>query len=239
MNREFVLMSEFDKAWNKLGLTDEDLQFLQTTIMNDPTIGPVIPGTNGLRKLRIAFPNRGKSGSGRVCYVDFVEAEVTYLITIYAKNEQENISKADANLFAKLIMEIKNNLKEGGCTMNVRDSILRGLQEAVEYSAGNKKVGRSICINNKQESLKLHMKESFTSYNASDMLTQIESKWGSRVMNKMLDWLVDHSDNANDRLDDYEYYNVSEFEFCIDNSAVEKMMKYCLENGVVDETALL
>ena len=33
--------------------------------------------------------------------------------------------------------------------MNVRDSILRGLQEAVEYSAGNKKVGRSVCINNK------------------------------------------------------------------------------------------
>lgn len=44
-----------------------------------------------------------------------VVAEVTYLITIYAKNEQENISKADANLFAKLIMEIKNNLKEEGC----------------------------------------------------------------------------------------------------------------------------
>ena len=32
---------------------------------------------------------------------------------------------------------------------------------------------------------------------------------------------------------------VSEFEFCIDSLVVEKMMKYCLENGIVDETALL
>ena len=125
------------------------------------------------------------------------------------------------------------------CIMNVRDSILRGLQEAVEYSAGNKKVGCSVHINNKQESLKLHRKESFTSYNANDMLTQIESKWGSRVMNRMLDWLVDYSDNTNDQLDDYEYYNVSEFEFWVDNSTVEKMMKYCLESGVVDEIVLL
>lgn len=235
MNREFVLMSEFDRAWNKLGLTDEDLQFLQTTIMNDPTIGPVIPGTNGLRKLRIAFPNRGKSGSGRVCYVDFVEAEVTYLITIYAKNEQENISKSDANLFAKLITKIKNNLKEGVGTMNVRDSILRGLQEAVEYSSGNKKVGRSVRINIKSESLKLHIKESFTSYDANDMLARIESKWGSGVMNKMLDWLADHSDNANDQLDDYGYYDVSEFEFWIDTSKVEQVMRHCLDTGKVEE----
>lgn len=62
------------------------------------------------------------------------------------------------------------------CIMNVRNSILRGLQEAVEYSAGNKKAGRSVCINNKQESLKLRRRESFTSYDANDMLAQIESK---------------------------------------------------------------
>lgn len=119
--------------------------------------------------------------------------------------------------------------------MNVRDSILRGLQEAVEYSAGNKKVGRSVRINKNQESLKLHIKESFTSYDVNNMLAQIESKWGSRVMNKMLDWLADHSDNANDQLDDYGYYDVSEFEFWVDTSKVEQVMRHCLDTGKVED----
>lgn len=45
-------------------------------------------GTGGLRKVRFALENRGKSGSVRVVYVDFVVYETIYLITAYTKNEK-------------------------------------------------------------------------------------------------------------------------------------------------------
>ena len=50
--------------------SDEELELLK-----NPQIGPVIRGTGRLRKMRFAFPNGGKSGSVRVCYVDFVIQE--------------------------------------------------------------------------------------------------------------------------------------------------------------------
>ena len=68
-------------------------------------------GTGGLRKLRIAFEGRGKSGSGRVCYVDFVVYSKIYLITAYPKNEKENLSKAEKNAIATMIEEKEKTLK--------------------------------------------------------------------------------------------------------------------------------
>ncbi len=65
-------MPIFDKQWRAMGLDDNDLQALQIELLKDPQIGSVIQGTGKLRKMRFAFPNRGKSGSSRVLYVDFV-----------------------------------------------------------------------------------------------------------------------------------------------------------------------
>jgi hypothetical protein len=46
--------------------------------MENPKKYPVIKGTGRLRKGRVVFENRGKSGSVRVCYVDFVIAKMAY-----------------------------------------------------------------------------------------------------------------------------------------------------------------
>ena len=46
-------------------------------------------GTGGLRKVRFALENRGKSGSVRVVYVDFVVYETIYLITAPLRQPQE------------------------------------------------------------------------------------------------------------------------------------------------------
>ena len=42
--------------------------------------------------MRFAFEHRGKSGSIRVIYVDFEVYEKIFLITAFAKNEQENLT---------------------------------------------------------------------------------------------------------------------------------------------------
>ena len=112
MTRLFVITQEFDKNWNDMGLTDDDLKLLQEELIMNPQKGKVIQGTGGLRKLRIAFENKGKSGSGRVCYVDFALYERIYLITAYPKNKKENLSKAERNAIAAMIAQLENSLKE-------------------------------------------------------------------------------------------------------------------------------
>lgn len=42
-------------------------------------------GTGGIRKVRFSLENRGKSGCVRVCYTDFADYEVIYLITAFEK----------------------------------------------------------------------------------------------------------------------------------------------------------
>jgi hypothetical protein len=67
-----------------------------------------------LRKIRIAFEGQGKSGSGRVVYVDFTVHETVYRITAYPKNEKDNLSKAERNAITKLIVRLEQGLKEQG-----------------------------------------------------------------------------------------------------------------------------
>ena len=112
MTREFVMMPEFDRQWKKLGLDDDDLRQLQEALLQNPKAGDAIRGTKGLRKIRIAFDGTGKSGSGRVAYVDFTVYKKIYLITAYPKSEKDNLTKAERNAIAKIIVRLEQGLKE-------------------------------------------------------------------------------------------------------------------------------
>lgn len=70
-------------------------------------------GTGDIRKMRFAFEGAGKSGSIRVCYVDFVIYKTVYLITEYPKNKKDNFSKTEWNEIKKLIVVLKNFLRQG------------------------------------------------------------------------------------------------------------------------------
>lgn len=106
MKREFIYFEIFDKNWRNLGLTDKDLIELENTINNNPDIGNIIQGTGGLRKLRFALPNKGKSGSARVLYVDFISYEKIIFMNVYAKNEKENITDKEKQIYKTLINEL-------------------------------------------------------------------------------------------------------------------------------------
>ena len=112
MTREFVMLPEFDRQWKKLSLDDDELRLLQETLLQNPKAGKLIRGTNGLRKIRIAFDGRGKSSSGRVAYVDFTVFETLFLITAYSKNEKDNLTKAERNEIAKMILRLEQGLKD-------------------------------------------------------------------------------------------------------------------------------
>ena len=108
MIRTFIEVPLFTKRWKEIDLTDFDLRQLQIMLLKDPESGPVIEGTGGIRKVRFPLENRGKSGSVRVCYTDFAEYEVTYLITAFKKKEQENLSDDEKNVLRKLVKSLRD-----------------------------------------------------------------------------------------------------------------------------------
>jgi hypothetical protein len=105
----FVELHGFSDDLKRLDLNDDDLHALQVLIMVDPHRAPVIAGTGGLRKLRFA-PARwrtGKSGAARVCYVYLEEWKTVLLVTVYSKDEQDDIPAAQRAAYRKLIGRIQ------------------------------------------------------------------------------------------------------------------------------------
>ena len=114
MIRDFVRLPEFEKQCNHIGLDEDDIQDIENTLLLDPSVGDLIVGTGGLRKFRIVLPNRGKSGGARVIYIDFAFYEKIYFITVYAKSETEDLTKAEKNDLKKLVKILESELKKKG-----------------------------------------------------------------------------------------------------------------------------
>ncbi len=72
-------------------LTDDEYALLQAALADAPTSGALVPGSGGVRKLRWAQPGRGKRGGIRVIYYAKTHEQVIWMLTIYAKNEEQNI----------------------------------------------------------------------------------------------------------------------------------------------------
>ena len=81
----------FQKQAAALWTEDERLEFI-SWIAQNPLAGEVIHQADGARKVRWSSAGKGKRGGARVIYFNQTEQGVIYLITVYQKSEQENIS---------------------------------------------------------------------------------------------------------------------------------------------------
>lgn len=107
MKRSFVMTPGFEKSWSAMNLGDDELRELQNLLIEDPEAGDVIQGTGGARKVRIPLEGRGKSGGGRVIYVDVVVRERIYLLMAYPKNVQTDLSPDQKKMVRKVVETIK------------------------------------------------------------------------------------------------------------------------------------
>jgi hypothetical protein len=69
----------------------------------NPEVGEIMPETGGVRKIRWALEGRGKRGGARVVYYFHGEQMPIFLLTAYAKNRKDNLSKAERNAMKQLI----------------------------------------------------------------------------------------------------------------------------------------
>lgn len=94
------------KRLRKLGATGADVLAMEDRIAADPNAGAVIKGSGGMRKIRFGFGQSGKSGGGRTIYYAITDDDVVYLITAYAKADQDDLSADEIKLFKTLIKEL-------------------------------------------------------------------------------------------------------------------------------------
>src|SRR6056297_3716318 len=100
-------LSLFTKQADKLFTDDERLD-LVCYLSENPLAGDVIPGTGGIRKVRVALVGRGKRGGARVVYYFHDETMPLYALAVYAKNEKIDLSPDEKKALSKLVKELKN-----------------------------------------------------------------------------------------------------------------------------------
>jgi mRNA-degrading endonuclease RelE of RelBE toxin-antitoxin system len=114
--------SRYEKEVRRL-LAEPEQAALQLAIAADPEAHPIVPGTGGVRKARWARQGRGKSGGVRVIYyywrtIEELAAQVldreVYLLSIYAKNEQSDMTAADRKAAKKFVEGLKDARKQAG-----------------------------------------------------------------------------------------------------------------------------
>ena len=96
---------------------------MQLAIAADPEAHPVVPGTGGIRKARWTRQGKGKSGGVRVIYyywrtiedgtMRVLDPEV-YLLSIYAKNDQSDMTAADRKAAKNFVEGLRDAKKQAG-----------------------------------------------------------------------------------------------------------------------------
>ncbi|MEM8941496.1 MAG: hypothetical protein AAGC91_05025 [Pseudomonadota bacterium] len=99
---EFIETQVFTDLVNEL-LTDDEYRELQAFLVKSPKGGDVIPGGNGLRKLRWRSASTGKRGGYRVIYYHVALIQQIRMLLIYKKGRQENLTRDQIKILVKLM----------------------------------------------------------------------------------------------------------------------------------------
>ncbi|OIN09689.1 type II toxin-antitoxin system RelE/ParE family toxin [Oceanisphaera psychrotolerans] len=106
---EFVETSIFTKQIKELA-TDDELKDLQVELIAQPEKGDIIRDTGGLRKVRMAVGNKGKSGSVRVLYV-LTHVDKIFLVLAYPKSVKDSLTNEEKSQLKKLVQTLKGEDK--------------------------------------------------------------------------------------------------------------------------------
>nr|VFK77737.1 MAG: RelE toxin of RelE / RelB toxin-antitoxin system [Candidatus Kentron sp. SD] len=103
-----VELPEFQRRASAL-LTETEKQNLIDYLAKNPRSGIIMRDTGGIRKLRWALGNKGKSSGARVIHYYHDGSMPLFLLTVFGKSEKDNLSQAERNELGKLArLLIKN-----------------------------------------------------------------------------------------------------------------------------------
>lgn len=108
---EFVEVDSVTVLIEKLG-AQQEFSELQFALIDNQELGDAIPGTGGLRKVRMAVPHRGKRGGVRVIYLIVCVDKLICFLDAYTKNTKENLTAADSKRLRGLADLIRKEYKK-------------------------------------------------------------------------------------------------------------------------------
>lgn len=112
MNLTSVETEVFTQRWHKR-LDAEALREMQNVLLEDARRGDPIPGCGVLRKLRFGDESRGKGKRGgvRVIYVHTPDAFRIDLVTVYGKDEADDLTKDQVELLCRLAGRLREEAR--------------------------------------------------------------------------------------------------------------------------------
>jgi len=105
---KIIRLSTFNRSAKKADLSESMIADLAKSLARNPTMGDLVQGTGGVRKMRLAMPGKGKSGGARVIHFAHLSDDTVYLILVYKKNIQANLSAQQKKTIKRLIQELKS-----------------------------------------------------------------------------------------------------------------------------------
>jgi hypothetical protein len=99
---EFIETPVFTRQILEL-LTDDEYRGLQLSLWERPDQGDLIKGGGGIRKIRVAAKDKGKSGGIRVIYYWLTEQGQIYLLLAYPKSKKDDLSAGELALLSALV----------------------------------------------------------------------------------------------------------------------------------------
>jgi hypothetical protein len=96
----------------KSRMSEDERRDLVDFLAAAPAAGDLMESTGGARKLRWARPGAGKSGGLRVVTFYGGVALPVFVLTVFAKNEKANITKAERNELAAILHELARTYRK-------------------------------------------------------------------------------------------------------------------------------
>ena len=93
-------------------LSDAERHRLIDFVAHHPEAGDLIRGTGGLRKLRWAMKGGGKRGGLRLIYYFYNPEWPVFLLTIYRKTEQQDLTSEQRLRLRRLLRILKDDIKQ-------------------------------------------------------------------------------------------------------------------------------
>lgn len=91
--------------------TDKEREAIVDRVAVDPNCGVVVPGGESIRKIRVGFGGRGKRGGARIMYIFGGDDVPVFLLAAFAKNEKDDLTKAELGAMAKAVKMILENYR--------------------------------------------------------------------------------------------------------------------------------
>ena len=101
----------FSRQADRIFSEDEKREVIDF-LSENPLTGDEIPGTGGVRKLRVAASGRGKRGGARIIYLYLGKAMPIYALLAYTKSRRADLTPDERHAVKALATAIKRQFRQ-------------------------------------------------------------------------------------------------------------------------------